>query len=65
MMAIKEITVAVCDWCGMMENAKVWGYQYNEPCYDYPDGWIKAPGNENMALCPACAERMKAKEWTK
>ena len=59
-MSIKEITVAVCDWCGGMEKAIVWGYQYNEPCYEYPKGWVKSPYND-MVVCPGCAECMGLK----
>lgn len=62
---IKEVTVVICDLCGRVERATVAGYQYNEPYYGPPAGWLHSKANNDVHLCPSCAGRMVAKEAAK
>lgn len=59
---IKEVTAVICDLCGAMECASVAGYQYNEPYYGLPAGWVHSHANHDVHLCPSCAARLAARE---
>lgn len=58
---IKQMTVAECDICGIIQRAKGRNGQYNETDYTIPDGWIKGKGNPNMCICPDCDRALRAR----
>jgi hypothetical protein len=54
---LKTLTVAVCDCCGHIDNARPVTYR-NETEYMIPEGWTNAKGNKDMILCPDCTRRL-------
>ena len=58
---IKQITVAECDICGFVQQAKERNGQYNETDYTIPDGWVHGKGNPNICICPDCNKTLRAK----
>lgn len=55
---IKTMSVAVCDICGFIAQAKVIGSQYNDAIYGAPDGWGKGAAN-NVLICPSCVKKLQ------
>lgn len=61
---LKAITVCICDICGETAPAKTFDYQYNQPCYDMPDGWQRGK-TSGVHMCPTCAAILAIREHDK
>ena len=59
-MMLKNITIAICDICGRMEQAVMRGNQRDE-YYDVPDGWQRTSENHEFCICPKCWKKLNDK----
>ena len=55
---IKQIVVAECDICGVMQKAKLGRGQYNEDSYVLPDGWMRSEANSDFCICSECWKKL-------
>lgn len=56
---IKQLTVCICDICGVTKPAKTKATGYNDYYYDMPEGWTQARGNKHVHLCPECSQKLR------
>lgn len=55
---IKKITVAICDICGNIKEAKPVGSQHNETIYEIPDNWVRSQANKEVHICNVCSRKI-------
>lgn len=60
---LKQMTVAVCDICGATEHARLVFDSRNDYLYTLPEGWTTARANNNVHMCPACADLLQRKVY--